>query len=201
MYTVLKLNFQFPILAGELGVMSCGTMNRELLLRRAILNCIDFARQYVYYLAISEHRAILNDNILIYINNNFIDMAVLEWCHCFNSYNDPIHYRKVTSEPEKFKSGMLEKLGLNEEEWAEYRESVKNYRDKGVAHLEPVPRIDIPDLNLAYSSMLYYYEYFIGEFKALSGNSVYYESLDKYCENRFKKYRELTKLICQSIKT
>ena len=128
-------------------------------------------------------------------------MAILDWSHLFGSHNDPLHYRNMAIQPNDFKREMLAVLGIDDRSWQEYWNEVKVYRDKGVAHIEPVPTLQIPDLDLAYKSTAFYFHHFIPELKKYPKFKVYPDNIDKYTDTRFKKYSDHIDAICNSLLT
>jgi hypothetical protein len=176
-------------------------MNREALLNRAAITCIDFTRQLIFYMQFNARRELVDEVILVYIHNNFIDMAAIQWGHLFGNRNDILHYRKVQKKPDEFKANMLANFEMSAEEWKAYWEEMKSYRDKAVAHLEPSPNLKIPDFNFAYSCVSHYYENIIEELKAFGENyNVFPSNLDDYSSNREAKYLEYAEKIFHACK-
>lgn len=138
-------------------------MHREILLKRVVLKCRDFVRQLSYHRAMLPHSKNLRTNIWIYTFNNFIDMAVLDWCHLFGSQSDDLHWRRIVVDAEWFKSEILKSLGLTGEEWDAYWKSIKDYRDKDVAHIEVRPETSVPKMDKALEAIKLYYSYAIDE--------------------------------------
>lgn len=161
-----------------------------------MINCVDFVRQYIYYKHITAHNKEFNDNVLIYIHNNFIEMSVLAWGHLYGNSSDSLHFRKLAENPDDFKLGLLEELSISDKEWITYWNCMKDYRDKGIAHIDPEPILTVPDLEIAYKSIAYYYHYFIDELKMDIKFQAYYDNLHKYADNRFKKYGPQIEKIC-----
>ncbi|MFL0805563.1 MAG: hypothetical protein K6L81_17750 [Agarilytica sp.] len=175
-------------------------MNREVLLNKAASTCVDFTRQVLFYQQFTARKDNFNEIILIYIHNNFIDMAALQWGHLFGNHNDILHYRNVVLDPGALKSAMLENFGMSAEEWKSYWEEMRTYRDKAVAHLEPSPKLVLPNFNFAYSCVSHYYSNIIDELKEFGENyTVYPQALDEYAANRETKYSEYAKSICNAL--
>lgn len=131
--------------------------NREKKLRRVALKCGDFARQLSYHHALDTYRDNFKLNFWIVMFNNSIDLAVLDWCHLFGSHKDDLHWKKVIIKSDDFRAGLFNFIGTDEEKWRNYRESIKNYRDKDVAHLEIRPRSFVPEMGIALQAAAYYY--------------------------------------------
>lgn len=165
-------------------------MERSVLLERALSNCVDFVRQYVYYLHLTKRRDEFPNLVHTYIHNNFICMSVFNWSHAFGHHNDVLHFRNVSTDGDQFKEGLLQCLDLDNDGWKAYWEEMKAFRDKRVAHIDPDPEVKIPDLAKAYKCVSYYYHSFIGELKELGDYDVFPDNLDKLSDTLFKKYDE-----------
>lgn len=175
-------------------------MNREILLNKAASLCVDFTRQLLFYQQFTARKDRFNEIVLVYIHNNFIDMAALQWGHLFGNHKDILHYRNVVKDPDALKSEMLESFGMSSEEWKSYWDEMKAYRDKAVAHLEPSPNLALPNFNFAYSCVSHYYSNIIDELKAFGeAYAVYPQALDKYAANRESKYSEYAEKICKAL--
>ena len=98
------------------------------------------------------------------MNGNSFDMAVIDWCKLFGSERDPLHWKNVLPEAEwdEFRAGLLRATDFSADEWAGYREKVKEYRDKHAAHFDPTfieaaNEPEYPALSEAfYAACLYY---------------------------------------------
>ncbi|MFX0046479.1 MAG: hypothetical protein ACFE8Z_11570, partial [Candidatus Hermodarchaeota archaeon] len=51
--------------------------------RGVVLKCGDFARQLSYHLGLNKYRGQFKLNFWVYVYNNAIDLAVLDWFHLF----------------------------------------------------------------------------------------------------------------------
>jgi len=89
--------------------------------------------------------------------NNAIDLAVLDWCHLFGSDKDNLHWKRIVSDIDSFRTGLFRKV--DEKKWKSYREAVMNYRNKDVAHIEVRPVSNVPNMTLALEATVFYYEY------------------------------------------
>ena len=131
---------------------------REKILRRVALKCQDFARQLSYHRSLMKYRS-----MRLYfwksVYNNAIDLAVLDWLHLFGSHSDDLHWKKVVTDRRAFRDGLLNHLRIDEIEWRAYRETVKNYRDKDVAHVEVRTEGNVPHMSTALEAASYYYKH------------------------------------------
>jgi len=140
--------------------------DRETILKKACLKSVDLCRQIAYHRAMRPYVGDLRRNYWIYTFNNFIDMAVLDWCHLFGNWDDDLHWRNVIGKDVGFKERVLADLDLNDGQWADYWECIKDYRNKDVAHIDIVsPATDVPDMELAIRSAATYYRWIMPELK------------------------------------
>jgi hypothetical protein len=104
------------------------------------------------------------------IYGNLTDMVVLEWCKLFGSddeQNQPVHWKNIASDPEKFRKELFDSLGIYESKWRSYWAEMKRYRDLNVAHHD-VRRVEIknyPTFELALESAYYYYDFVVSELR------------------------------------
>jgi hypothetical protein len=113
-----------------------------------------------YFRAATGH----NETFWKFSQNCYGEVAILLWCHLFNSYNkDPVHYKnlfggdKLVPLSKLFatsavRARLLTAASLDEVSYADYREAVKVFRDKYVAHREYLQgAVTFPDLKIAAS--------------------------------------------------
>ncbi len=162
---------------------------REKLLRRVALKCLDFARQLSYHRALGEHEKEFKQNFWICMYNNAIDLAVLDWFHLFGYHKDNLHWKRVVADVAGFRKGLLQGVGMAEKEWMAYRESIKDYRDKDVAHIEVRPVSQVPEMTVALRAVAYFYTCVLVE---LSGYRDY-RAWPKHLEEYYKESLEHTK--------
>ena len=175
-------------------------MNREILLNKAASVCVDFVRQLIFYKKFNERKDEINEVVLVYIHNNFIDMAAIQWGHLFGNHKDILHYRNVVENPDEFKEEILDNFKMSAVEWKEYWKEMKTYRDKAVSHLEPSPKLKMPDFNFAYSCVSHYYRAIIDELKSFGADyDIFPQNLDDYASNREAKYSEYADKIFSSL--
>ena len=115
------------------------------------------------------------------IYGNLLDVAVLEWCKVFGSDAEPTHWKRVVSDHERFRTGLLSALGIDQGRWVEYWNHMKTYRDTQVAHHWNAPPLThYPDLTLALESSYFYYDYLICELRRL-GDRRFPDDVRDYC--------------------
>ena len=155
-------------------------MDRNRLLNRVCLKCADFVRQLSLHRAFDGFQGKLRQNFWIYIYNNSIDMAVLDWCHLFGSHSDDLHWKKIVPNIIEFREDLYKHLETNETTWIVYRDNLKGYRDKNVAHIEIRPLTNIPDMTFALDSVSFYYGSVIKVLKNENFYSKYPNDLSRY---------------------
>jgi hypothetical protein len=139
-------------------------MDREKRLRRVALLCCHFARNCAYYRAGWNGKTTKATNeFWATVQNNFIDIAVLEWLKLFGDHNGKHHWKKVAEDRELFKTDMLATCNISEDELKSSRESIKEYRDKFIAHLDSEETMHVPELNVPLAVVKYYYLYVANE--------------------------------------
>ena len=90
-----------------------------------------------------------------------MDICVLEWCKLFADPRGKHYWQKVLSDPAVFIRGLLQALGMSEQELSVYVDEVRKYRDKFVAHLDTDEVMRPPVLEVVRSSVSYLYDFLI----------------------------------------
>lgn len=140
---------------------------REILLIRVILTCRDLVRDLSYHRAMMPYVEQLRVNIWVYTFNNFMEMAVLNWCHLFGNDTDDLHWLTIMANTDEFREKLLEAVDMNFNEWKAYRKTVIDYRNKDVAHIEVRPEGDVPQMDIALTAAFYYYSVALAEIRTL----------------------------------
>ncbi len=100
------------------------------------------------------------NNVECTINSNFLDMAVIEWCKLFGPKE--VHgWQKMVTDKDAFLLGLLTQLAINEASLDAFYKEMRAYRDKFLAHLDSDSMMNIPQMNIASESTLYYYNYIL----------------------------------------
>ncbi len=149
--------------------------------------------------ALAKYKDELNQNYWILIFNNFLHIAILEWCKVFGSHSQPTHWKKIVDDHSSFRQGLLETLEIRKSDWDAYWKDLKDYRDKFVAHHLVDPNIThYPSLDIALESSFHYYIYLINRFfthaQGLGAVDNELEKLKIIFDERFKQYNEAEKL-------
>ena len=171
---------------------------REKLLRRVGFKCADFARQLSYHRALHGFKESRKLNFWIYMYNNAIDLAVLDWFHLFGYHNDDLHWKKVVSDIDDFRRILLASLGLRQNEWEDYRETIKTYRDKDVAHIEVRPVSNVPQMSVALQAANIYYQVVITELKNFSDYTKWPADLVQYHEDSLRQSTAIAENACKA---
>ena len=172
-------------------------MERKNFLRMVATLCLYCLRHIAYYRAgWCRGSLILRTQFWVAVNGNFIDICVLEWCKLFGDRRGKHHWEKAISDPKSFQNELLKDLEVTEAEFNAYVVEMKTYRDKYVAHLDPVERFDIPKLDIAKKSVVYLYNYLLAQ----EDKSGYFidapRDASRFYEDAFKEgisvYRKVT---------
>jgi hypothetical protein len=81
-------------------------------------------------------------------HNNFVEIAVLEWCKVFGDKKGKHYSFKVVTDRTKFAKELLARLQMTQADFDIYADIMKNLRDKFIAHLDdditaPLPKLDV----------------------------------------------------------
>ena len=132
------------------------------------------ARNIAFYRTLASLGENYTQNFWIYVSNNFLDMAVLEWCKVFGSRAEETHWSNIVEEHDAFRDNMLVELSLTREQWDSYWEEMKDYRARGVAHASLTnPPTRYPHLDNALHSSAFYYRYLVEELRKAEENPLY----------------------------
>ena len=93
------------------------------------------------------------------MNGSLLDLCLLEWCKLFTDLRGKQFWKRIVDDPDAFKDGLFKEISVNEDDWTKYLRKVKRYRDKFVAHLDSDKFMNLPDLDIAFKSIEYYFRY------------------------------------------
>lgn len=143
-------------------------MARAVLLSRAAGVCVDFARQLHFHRAINRVVEEHPSNFWILASNNYVDMAILDWCHLFGSRSDELHFTNVLPNPDEFRDAVLQELNWSHEQLQEHRERLKSYRDTQIAHNQITLEVRaVPELDVAMNMVENYYNTILPELREI----------------------------------
>lgn len=139
-------------------------MTRRERLRRAGILCLHCLRNVAFYRAWYEAgQPKKGDQLWINVNNNFIDIAILEWCKVLGDHKGKQHFSKVLESPKQFEQELLQTLKITSEDFKAYIGEVRTYRDKFIAHLDEEPVMNVPHLDIAQQSAEFLYQRLRGQ--------------------------------------
>jgi hypothetical protein len=95
------------------------------------------------------------------VNGNFLDITVTEWCKLFADPKGKHHWRKVVKDHADFEVDLLAAVQATKAQYDEYVNGVRTYRDKFVAHLDDLEKIQFPQLDLVKRSLVFVYDYML----------------------------------------
>ena len=120
--------------------------NRERQVRVTAWLCLTCTRNLACYRAVVRHlpkgkgqKWQIEHQFWLTAADNFLGIAVLDWCKLFGSRFENYHWRKIVSPKAQdgFKANMLHRLRMTtEQDFADHHEDLRAYRDKHVAHLD-----------------------------------------------------------------
>jgi hypothetical protein len=90
-----------------------------------------------------------------------MDICVLEWCKLFAEPRGKHCWQKVVSDSSAFVCGLLQELGISEQELNSYTKQVRDYRDRFVAHLDSEDVMIPPVLDVIKHSVSYLYDFLL----------------------------------------
>jgi hypothetical protein len=131
------------------------------------------------------------------IYGNFLDMAVIEWSKLFGyDRKQPTQWRSLVPEAEHadFQRDLVRALGLSREEWHDYQDEIKTYRDKRAAHhasfLDPDLPTNFPRFDFALKAARFYYDWILKRMRDREEAHHYPLDLDDYCRRFSEQARE-----------
>jgi hypothetical protein len=137
-------------------------MNRRTRLRRTGILCLHALRNLAFQRAMADARRTWESKqFLVTAHNNFLDVAILEWCKLFTDRAGVHHWRKSVTDQGAFSAALLAHVRCSEEEYRDYALSIKTYRDTFVAHLDEANDIDIPTMSIARLSTQFLYSWLL----------------------------------------
>jgi hypothetical protein len=127
--------------------------------RRVALLCCEFMRNHAYYRTGFPGERRETREFWVTVNGNFLDQCVLVWGKLIGDRKAQHHWANIVSDPGNFKPEMLQHLKFDAEAFKQYRDSVHEYRDRFVAHLDRERVMKPPKLGPAKLSVEFYYSY------------------------------------------
>lgn len=163
-----------------------------------VFRLVYVARNVAHHRSLEPFKDDFEQNYWILVFNNFLDIAVLEWCKAFGSKGETTHWSNHVENPEVFRDGLLEYLAITNEDWRMYWKSIKSYRDQVVAHHETPSRVThYPDFGYALQACFYYYGILINQLRTFRVFD-YPDSLEDYFERSLAQARSFSEVAYQA---
>jgi hypothetical protein len=134
-------------------------LSRRERLRRVALLCCEFMRNLAYYRTGFPGEPREPREFWVTVNGNFLDQCVLVWGKLIGDRKAQHHWANIVSDPGNFEPELLRHLKFDAEAFKKYRDSVHEYRDRFVAHLDAERVMTPPKLDPAKLSVEFYYSY------------------------------------------
>lgn len=135
-------------------------------LRNAQIICENFARNITFYRVGHEQKFIglLGDRhpqaqFWRQVNGNFLDGCIVEWCKLLGDKNAKHNYKKLVSDCPTFEGSLFQSVFTGKSEFDSYVGQMRFHRDKFAAHLDDLPTMKIPNLDLAQDSIFCLQDY------------------------------------------
>jgi hypothetical protein len=174
-------------------------------MRRVMLLCCSFVQNMAFYRAAVADRTarILSDHhpeaaFLRRAINNFLDVAVLDWCKLFGSQrSEKHHWRRVVSDAARFERALFRELGTNAAAFEELVGKILYYRNRFLAHLDDDLLMDIPELDPARKAVVFYHRHIIehearpGELAGLPNADAFARGFAQCTDEAIRAYRKL----------
>jgi hypothetical protein len=138
------------------------SLTRRDRLRRVTLLCCHFIRNFAYYRVShpGEPRS-PNREFWVTADGNFLDQCVLEWCKLLGDERAQHHWAKIVSDKTRFERELLAHLKTDAATFQTYRDEMRAYRDKFVAHLDELHEMQVPKLENARTSIEFYHAHVV----------------------------------------
>lgn len=107
--------------------------------------------------ATSESQLVVERDFWKRANGNFLDIAVLEWCKVFSERNGEHHWSRSFKPTQDWMREFCKHMSMSQKEFHAELQRVVKYRNKFVAHLEPMP-MKYPSMDFLLKSVSYLYE-------------------------------------------
>jgi AbiU2 len=165
-------------------------LTREDRIRRVVLLCTHFARNLAYYRFAWSGGALLLTNSQFWrtVNGNCIDICVLEWCKLFGDYKGAHHWKQIVQNKDEFEVELHRTLGITKAEFSAHIKSVREYRDKFIAHLDQDLVARIPSFDIPKNAVWFYLTYLI-QHESVASFLYGFDNIDDYyvfCEKEAK---------------
>lgn len=113
----------------------------------------NFIRNYAIRRAIEDNSATLVEkNLWRILSNSCLDIAVINWCNLFGAYSESTHWQSCKLRGIiDFENQILNACGISKDDYKSLHHSIKNYRDRAVAHIDLDDwQVNVPFMHNAY---------------------------------------------------
>jgi hypothetical protein len=175
--------------------------------RRVVLICCSVAQNVTFYrAAMTAPASIRSDHhpeaaFLRRTINNFLDVAVLDWCKLFGSQrSEKHHWRRVVSDVTRFEQALFRELGTNADMFGALVKKILYYRDTFIAHLDNDLVMNVPELNLALKAVTFYHRHIVeheatpDELAGLPSVDAFARGFAQSSDEAMRAYRKLSNL-------
>jgi hypothetical protein len=144
-------------------------MSREERVARAFNLCVSFARNLAYYRVgrSEEYRQLFDPGrtdsagFWLLANGNSLDMCALEWCKLFADRTGTCDWRNIVADSVGFAAGLLDHLALDYCAFQKEIKTMREYRDKWVAHQDSNREGFYPNLEIPKKAVWFYHAYIV----------------------------------------
>jgi hypothetical protein len=136
--------------------------------RRVVLLCCSFIRNLAFYRAGQSDKArpLLSADdphasFWRQASANFLDTAVLDWCKLFGDKSGEHYWSRVVADAAQFEADLLDHIGMDAAGFEAQIKAMRHYRDKFIAHLDNLRKMDVPHLGTAKKAVAFYHRYLL----------------------------------------
>jgi hypothetical protein len=177
-------------------------------LRRVVLLCCSFVQNLAFYrAAMADQTAQIRSDshpeaaFLRRAINNFLDVAVLDWCKLFGSHKgEKHHWPRVVSDPEVFERALLNELEIDAIAFKGLVDKMLLYRNRFIAHLDSQLIMEVPELKQAHKALTFYHRHVVeheanpGELAGLPSADALARGFTQSIDEATRAYRKLAGL-------
>jgi len=128
-------------------------MDRRTRLQRTSVLCQHTLRNLAYLEAMAEcQESWEHAEFWIAAHNNFLDVGILEWCKLFAESTGKHYWAQSISDHPAFLVELVQATGKSDSEFSEYRDGLRRYRNRFLAHLDEDNVYRLPRMTAAVSS-------------------------------------------------
>jgi hypothetical protein len=143
-------------------------LSRDERLRRVVILCSDFTRNFAYYRAAHKRREAWEAKpFWRTVSNNFLVQCILDWCKLFvdkkrvkkTAVFGEHHWKSIVSDPSAFEVALFRHMQFDALNLDGLTRKIGHYRNKFVAHIDTERVMHVPELTPAWRGVCLYHEY------------------------------------------